>query len=90
MTGYCDPNYTKQQEFSNAQNHYERSVFLILVLLGVASLVLGVTTDDLNSLSGFCVALVLASSFDSVTVFSAALAFLLSLFFSFAIISIAE
>jgi hypothetical protein len=48
--------------------------------------VLGVTTDDLNSSPLFAfAALVAASSFDSFNVFSAALALLLSLFFSFGI-----
>ena len=39
--GYCDPNYTKQIEFTAAQKSYERNVFIILVVLGVVSLVLG-------------------------------------------------
>ena len=39
--GYCDPNFTKQQEFSDAQKTYERNVFIALVVLGVISIVLG-------------------------------------------------
>ena len=39
--GYCDPTYTKQMEFNTAQKSYNRNVFLILVVLGVISLVLG-------------------------------------------------
>ena len=39
--GYCDPNFTKQQEFNNAQKSYSRVVFIILVILGVVALVLG-------------------------------------------------
>lgn len=38
---YCDPNFTKQQEFSNAQKVYQRNVFIMLVVLGVISLLLG-------------------------------------------------
>jgi hypothetical protein len=38
---YCDPNFTKQQEFSNAQKVYQRNVFVMLVVLGVISLLLG-------------------------------------------------
>lgn len=39
--GYCDPNYTKQMQFAAAQKAYSRTVFIILVVLGVLSLVLG-------------------------------------------------
>jgi hypothetical protein len=50
-------------------------------------LVLGVTTDDVNSLPELAcwAAFVSASSFEPVTAFCAAFAFLLGLFFSFAI-----
>jgi hypothetical protein len=36
--GYCDPNYTKQMEFNTATKNYSRTVFIILVVLGVVSL----------------------------------------------------
>ncbi len=39
--GYCDPNYTKQQEYNAAMKDYNRSVFIILVILGVVSVVGG-------------------------------------------------
>jgi len=38
---YCDTYYTCQKDFEKADNLYRRNVFLILVLLGVASLVGG-------------------------------------------------
>ncbi len=38
--GYCDPNYTKQMEFTAATKAYSRTVFIILVVLGVISLAL--------------------------------------------------
>lgn len=41
LTGYCDPNFTKQQEFNNAQKVYDRNVFITLVILGVISLAIG-------------------------------------------------
>ncbi|MEK7088569.1 MAG: hypothetical protein AAB913_00380 [Patescibacteria group bacterium] len=41
MTSYCDPNFTKQQEFNDAQKIYQRNIFIILIVLGVISLVLG-------------------------------------------------
>ena len=41
VLGSCDPNYTKEQEYTAAQNAYARNVFIILVVLGVASLVAG-------------------------------------------------
>ncbi len=39
--GNCNPDYTKQQEFSNAQKVYQRNVFITLVVLGVISVVIG-------------------------------------------------
>lgn len=38
---YCDPNFTKQQEFNQAQKVYQRNVFIMLVVFGILSLVLG-------------------------------------------------
>lgn len=42
ITSYCDPNFTKQQEFNAAQKVYQRNIFIMLVVLGVVSLILGV------------------------------------------------
>ncbi len=39
--GYCDPNFTKQQEFSDARKSYDRNVFVTLVLLGAVCVVIG-------------------------------------------------
>ncbi len=39
---YCNPNFTKQQEFNEAQKTFQRNIFIILVVLGVISLILGV------------------------------------------------
>lgn len=41
ITSYCNPDFTKQQEFSDAQKVYQRTIFIILVVLGVLSLVAG-------------------------------------------------
>ncbi len=41
ITSYCNPDFTKQQEFSDAQKVYQRTIFIILVVLGVLSLILG-------------------------------------------------
>lgn len=41
ITSYCDPNFTKQQQFNDAQKVYQRTIFIILVVLGVISLVSG-------------------------------------------------
>jgi hypothetical protein len=38
---YCDPNFTKQQEFNKAQKVYERNVFIVLVVLGIISFLFG-------------------------------------------------
>lgn len=39
--GYCDPNYTKQQQYETAMKQYDRTVFIVLVVLGVISIVVG-------------------------------------------------
>ena len=41
VVGYCDPNYTNQKNFDAAQKTYNRNVFVILVILGALSLLLG-------------------------------------------------
>jgi len=41
VKGYCDPNFTKQQEFSQAQKVYDRNVFITLVLLGALCVTAG-------------------------------------------------
>ena len=41
MKSYCDPNFTKQQEFNQAEKVYNRNIFIILVILGVVSFLLG-------------------------------------------------
>jgi hypothetical protein len=38
---YCNPDFTKQQEFNDAQKIYQRNIFIVLVILGVLSLILG-------------------------------------------------
>ena len=42
INSYCNPDFTKQQQFSDAQKVYQRTIFIILVILGVISLALGV------------------------------------------------
>lgn len=39
--GYCNPDFTKQQQYQSAQKQYDRSTFVILVVLGVISIVIG-------------------------------------------------
>ncbi len=42
ITSYCNPDFTKQQEFNDAQKIYHRNIFVMLVILGVISIILGV------------------------------------------------
>lgn len=42
VTGYCDPNYTKNLEYQKLQKNYDRNVFIILVVLGIISILAGV------------------------------------------------
>ena len=39
--GYCNPDFTKQQNFNEAQKVYQRNIFLMLVVLGIISFVVG-------------------------------------------------
>lgn len=41
ITSYCNPDFTKQQQYDDAQKIYQRTIFIILVILGVLSLVAG-------------------------------------------------
>jgi len=38
---YCDPNFTKQQEFDQVHKIYQRNIFILLVVLGVIFIILG-------------------------------------------------
>ncbi len=40
-TGYCDPNFTREQEFIAAEKVYDRNVFITLVLLGALCVAAG-------------------------------------------------
>jgi len=42
--GYCDPNYTCQNNYNSARDIYERNVFVTLVVLGVILIIAGVFT----------------------------------------------
>lgn len=42
ITGYCDPNYTKNLEYQKLQKNYDRNIFIILVILGIISILTGV------------------------------------------------
>ncbi len=39
--GYCDTNYTCNKNFQGAQSLYNRNVFVVLVVLGLLSLIVG-------------------------------------------------
>ncbi|HJN62965.1 MAG TPA: hypothetical protein QGH03_01905 [Candidatus Paceibacterota bacterium] len=41
-TGYCDTDFTCRQEFDDKRSVYNKNVFVVLVILGVASLVAGI------------------------------------------------
>ncbi len=41
-TGYCNPDFTCSQKYSDAQNGYEQNVFTVLVVLGALSVILGI------------------------------------------------
>jgi hypothetical protein len=39
--GYCDQNYTNQKNYEDALKVYNRNVFITLVILGIASIIVG-------------------------------------------------
>lgn len=41
-TGYCDPDFTNRKVYEEAQAKYQRTVFIILFILGIISLGVGV------------------------------------------------
>ncbi len=41
VTGYCNADFTKQQEFNDARKVYDRNVFITLVILGVLCVIIG-------------------------------------------------
>lgn len=41
INSYCDTQFTCQKEFETANNLYRRNVFIVMVVLGLVSLVLG-------------------------------------------------
>ena len=41
VSGYCDPSYTGELNYAAAMKSYDRNVFIILVLLGIISIILG-------------------------------------------------
>ena len=41
LRGYCDSNFTKQKVFEQAQKVYQRNVFIMLVILGIISFLVG-------------------------------------------------
>lgn len=65
-TSYCDITFTCQKNFETARNLYERNVFVILVILGVASLIAGFVFSAISVVSlglslGGVLSLVIAS-----------------------------
>ena len=41
VRGYCDPNYTCQKNYNNDYNAYQRNVFVVLIILGIAAIIAG-------------------------------------------------
>jgi hypothetical protein len=65
QTGYCDPNFTNQKNYQDANKVYDRNVFITLIVLGVLSLVIGafvtVTILSLSFSWGGVLSIVIAS-----------------------------
>ncbi len=49
--GWCDVNFTCQKEFESANEVYNRNVFIVLILAGLASLVIGFFLAQISSVS---------------------------------------
>ena len=42
VKGYCDPEYTKRTEYDRLHKVYQRNIFIVLIVLGIATLISGV------------------------------------------------
>lgn len=51
QTGWCDVTYTCRQEYEDVRDVYQRNVFVILVILGIASIIVGVFVAQVSSVS---------------------------------------
>lgn len=45
-TGYCDPDYTNRKTYEDAHKAYNRNVFIVLVILGIISIIVGVVATQ--------------------------------------------
>jgi hypothetical protein len=50
-TGWCDVNFTCAQEFKDVNDIYQRNVFVVLVVLGVISILVGIFTSQISAVS---------------------------------------
>ena len=53
IMGYCNPDFTKQQEFTDAQKVYNRNIFIALSVLGVIALIFGIFSANIILSNGF-------------------------------------
>ncbi len=49
VNGYCNATYTCGNNFNDAEGMYNRNVFIMLIILGILSLVLGAYATHLSS-----------------------------------------
>lgn len=66
VKGYCNPNYTCQKNLETMNKSYQRNVFITLVLLGIASIIVGIFVQITDAVSvafslGGVLSLVIAS-----------------------------
>ena len=52
-TGYCDPNFTKQNDFNAARKVYDRNLFIIFVIVGILEIVLSIVLSNEILTHGF-------------------------------------
>lgn len=51
--GYCNPDFTNYQKFTEAQKDYNRNVFIILIISGIGSIILGAVLSNIILSLGF-------------------------------------
>lgn len=49
--GWCDPNFTCQKNYNDALELYNRNVFIVLVIAGLLSLIIGFFLNTISSVS---------------------------------------
>src|SRR3989344_1094056 len=51
VTGYCNPTYTCGNQFNDAEKVYNKNIFILLIVFGILSIILGVYLSSISVVS---------------------------------------